>query len=604
MPEELLTNMTLSPLVLIAAGVCAAVVFFFIGWIAKGSGANSRENELKRDILEAKRSIPQLESDVRNRDHRIARLEEELSELNDRTIALGRETEAKERELKGAEREAKNLTSEIAAIRGLSGRDDGNVLMDGFDDERAAPAEGESALQAQLKKTESLYEKLKGALISRDEEIEALKAKLESAASTLVSDQPAPAGHALADPDEDDDRIIEAERALEAQKSVVADLQNQITELNKEKVMLEELASRRSKSNRALKTASAEAEARIPQLEQEIANREQTISDREASIKRLVDDLDSTRRSLSEREAELHTSAATLAAKEMELAAVAPKLEELNEGIRQRESRIENLDLSLAQAQATVEERAAELKLAREHLSEQEEDMAATQAQLREQEQAAAALKNSIKDRDFRIEDLESQILKLKESLTSAEQSATDTLALSDKRHAVVAAEVDDAQQQVTTLKRELEDLKSQLEQRDQWMAKLKESLSDREQRVNEQQERADQLIEQLDAANQRLAAMDDTRQQLESQKHELERELVAATTRTEQAEAALEEQVQSVNLYKNMIADRDFRIESLESDLAQNASAPQQDADGDKPANDSDEPDTPAEAAASGGSA
>jgi DNA repair exonuclease SbcCD ATPase subunit len=99
-------------------------------------------------------------------------------------------------------------------------------------------------------------------------------------------------------------------------------------------------------------------------------------------------------------------------------------------------------------------------------------------------------------------------------------------------------------------------------------MSKLKTSLAEREQRVSEQHQRADQLMAQLDGANQQLKQLDDTRQRLESERHELERDLVATQTKAKQAEAALEEQVQSLNVYKSMIADRDFKIESLENDL------------------------------------
>jgi chromosome segregation ATPase len=110
-------------------------------------------------------------------------------------------------------------------------------------------------------------------------------------------------------------------------------------------------------------------------------------------------------------------------------------------------------------------------------------------------------------------------------------------------------------------------------------MGKLKESLSEREVRVKEQQARADQLMAQLDAANQQLKAMDDSRQNLETLKHELEREIVAQRSKAEQAEAALAEQMQAIKVFKSMIADRDFRIESLENDVisfgqARNAAA------------------------------
>ena len=74
--------------------------------------------------------------------------------------------------------------------------------------------------------------------------------------------------------------------------------------------------------------------------------------------------------------------------------------------------------------------------------------------------------------------------------------------------------------------------------------------------------------MSQLDAANQQLKAMDESRQQLETQKHELEREIIEQRNRAEQAQAELTEQLQSVNVFKSMIADRDFRIETLENDV------------------------------------
>jgi len=555
--------MTLSP-TLIAVILGTAVVCFFIGWMAKGSGVNRREAELRREILEAKGSIPQLESSIRNRDTQIGRLTEELNDTNDRNSELLRTNETKERDLKGAAREVKNLTSELAAIRGHSGRDGNNVIMDGFDDDTTTETEGGSALEAQLKKTEALYEKLKSALIKRDERIDHLEAELAGAA---VSESSAldTVDHAQ---EQINDEAHELKRRLDDQLNLVADLQNQISELNKEKVMLEELASRRSKSNRALKNASAEAEARVPQLEAEITEREQTISDREASIKRLLNDLETTREELSGREAELSAAQAQVSASREELLAVQPKIDELNQRIAQREERIDTLDQEVLLAQQNVTERQTELVAAREHIAEQEAELAQTQTTLRELEQATATLKNSIRDREFKIEAYESEVRDLKSSLSEAESTANETLELSDKRHAVVAAEVDEAQQQTDILRREIEDLQSQLEQRDQWMAKLKDSLSDRETRVSEQQERADQLMTQLDGANQQLSSMDESRQLLETQKHELEREIVAHRTKAEQAEAALEEELQAASVFKSMIADRDFKIDALESDL------------------------------------
>jgi hypothetical protein len=91
MLDELTT--LLSP-TLIAVCVVGAVVMFGAGWSGKGASARKRESVLKRDVLKAKRSIPHLESTVRNRDTEIARLQEELKDLGERSNKLHRESEA------------------------------------------------------------------------------------------------------------------------------------------------------------------------------------------------------------------------------------------------------------------------------------------------------------------------------------------------------------------------------------------------------------------------------------------------------------------------------------------------------------------------------
>ena len=107
MPEGFLTDMTFSP-AMIAIGLGICILSFLLGWIGKGVGARRREGDLKRDVLEAKASVPQLESTVRNRDQQIARLQEELKDLTDQTTELYRTQEQKDRELRTAERAVKN----------------------------------------------------------------------------------------------------------------------------------------------------------------------------------------------------------------------------------------------------------------------------------------------------------------------------------------------------------------------------------------------------------------------------------------------------------------------------------------------------------------
>ena len=142
MLEDVLTNTSFSPALIGAVGA-AALIFFVIGRLS-AAGNKKREESLKREVLDAKASVPQLESSVRNRDTQIARLQEEIGDLNDRTNDLLRDQDKQANALRSAEREVKNLTSELNAVRGVRSAED-NLVMDGFEDEVAAEP-GDSAI--------------------------------------------------------------------------------------------------------------------------------------------------------------------------------------------------------------------------------------------------------------------------------------------------------------------------------------------------------------------------------------------------------------------------------------------------------------------------
>lgn len=565
MLEELLTNTTLSSTHITIFVVCA-VVFFFLGWFSKGKGAHKREKQLKRDVLEAKRSIPQLESVVRNREAQVSRLEIDLKDLNERTTGLQRAHDAKEKELRGSTRELKNLTSELEAVKG-HGKDNDNIIMDGFDDEIAAENEGDSPLATKLKTTQKLYEKLKAALIKRDARIESLENSLAegSGAGAQLADE-------AFDIDESDGPSGETTRELEQtiadRDLTIETLQSEVTELRNEKGMLEDLASRRSKSNRVLKDASVEAEARLPELEREITEREKTIFDREASITRLLAEQEATKKELAQQTKQTNTLEAELGFSGQQLEISNNKLNELEASLNQREERITVLDRDLSKSAETIKEIRDMLQQSEESIEAQKIAFENESSTLQKQAQAADTLSSTIKDRDFKISSLESDLSELQASLSNAHQEATDTIAITEKRQEVAAAEVSDGQEQLTTLRREVEDLRANLTQSEQWMAKLKESLSDRESRLQELQTRVDALTSELQGANELARTQETARHDLETQKHDFETQIVSHKAKTQQAEAALQEQTQSINVFKSMIADRDFKIESLENDL------------------------------------
>ena len=575
MLEELLTNTMFTPAAMGAIAL-AAVVFFVIGRVSM-SGARKREEMLKRDVLEAKASVPQLESSIRNRDLQISRLQEEVADLNERANTLLRDQDRQANALRSAEREAKNLTSELNAVRGVRQADD-NLVMEGFEDEVAAEP-GDSPIATQLRKTEALYEKLKGALIKRDERIEELE--------LLLAGESSPAEPLQAEAASSDE-VRALEDRLTGYSETIESLTEQVSELRKEKEMLEDLASRRSKSNRALKDASAEIEARVPALEQELAARDEIIVAREASIKRLLNDADTARNELAARDASIESLQADVATRDESLAASSSRQSELESIINRREERITGLEAELLTTLDLVKELQAQVEQAGCRLTEQQATVDRVNEQLARRDQVEESLNNTLRDRDFRIDALSGEKAALEAALRDADAEkqaahrsadqirleALDQQQLTDKRQRAMDAEHEVAERQTAALKREIEDLNSNLAQHQQWMDKLKATLEERENRSKDQQQRLDEITAELDQANDQLRKRHDERQMADDARHELEREIVSLKSKTEQTLAELSESAQTLSVYKSMLADKEFRIESLEQELSRLASS------------------------------
>jgi hypothetical protein len=87
MLEDLLSKLPLEPVpVIVCAGI--AVGCLLLGWICKAIGANRKLGQLRKEALEAKRAVPQLESSVHNRDLQIARFKLEAEDLTARNEEL------------------------------------------------------------------------------------------------------------------------------------------------------------------------------------------------------------------------------------------------------------------------------------------------------------------------------------------------------------------------------------------------------------------------------------------------------------------------------------------------------------------------------------
>jgi chromosome segregation ATPase len=589
--EDLVANMTFSPVLIV---VCAAIAIasFFFGWAGKGSGAKGRELALKRDVLEAKRSIPQLESSVRNRELQIARLTEEVKGLTDGTTALQTRLEGKENELRSASREARNLTSELEVVKG-NRTSTGNVIMDGFEDE-ASDSPADSKLAARLEKTEALYQKLKKGLIKRDEHIEELQAQLDTDPSSQ-----APASGELQDKVEElDASADELRETIRSQEGVIEKLRGELTEARQEKEMLADMAKRRSENNQALKEASAEAEAQLPQLEVQIADLGETITTREASIKRMLAELEELKSDKQAQEQQITAISSQLQGHQQVLDEHDAKVVGLESSIEQRDERISALTNELGSSRDEIAEATRTVQAREATIVDQQAKVDAATARISDEQQAAAAkvreheqtfanaakehgqatttLQGTIQDRDFKIGALNSEIdssredlRDLKVNMESLQQQSSQAKVDADQRQSELTLEMSGTHKRAEGLNREMEDLRSGIEQRERWLTKLKQSLAEREVANKELNGNVHVMQNQRQALEGELEGQHNARKTAEALIRDRDRQISTAAARSKLAAAELTEQNQSINVYKSVVEDREIKLATLSNELS-----------------------------------
>ena len=365
MPSELL-NTNPETLAIVALAV---LISFACGWFGRGSGARRSEGNLKRSILEAKGSIPQLESNLRKRETQVETLEAQINELDEQIGEANSALQNAEHELRASNREARNLRSELEALKGVSA-EAANVID--FEDE-----EEKTDTDPRLARTQALYDKLKAALIERDEHIDQLQARLDAptedgsdAATTEPIGQPLPS------------------------------------------------------TSDASPIAEPGAGARIADLEEQVDLREQTIAAREGSIKRLLSDLESMTKAkqVSDTEREHLSEAHDRQAEELD--EQRGKISTLELSVGQRDARIHVLDQDLRGVRAQLEalrEAASEAGASSPGPREREtEDLKAT---LKQQERWLAKLKDSLAQRDTKLAAAEAEATAARAHAASLAQS-------------------------------------------------------------------------------------------------------------------------------------------------------------------------------------
>ncbi|MCZ6659720.1 MAG: hypothetical protein O7C67_20735 [Gammaproteobacteria bacterium] len=527
MLDKFLGLWTTDPTFMIAI-IAIGFVGLWFGLILKGIGAGRREAALKKDVLEVKGSIPQLESTIRNREQAISRLEIENQSLSERTSELQRDVETKEAQSRTAVREARALKSELAVVKNVRGASD-NLLLDGFEDETDEPVD--SAMQARLDKTEALYEKLKSALINRDERIEELEAELENPSGEIPD-------VALKKELEDINESTETLRGtVTTHEATISRLQTQLSEAIQEKEMLSDLASRRSRSNRSLKDASAELQTRVPELEVEIEARDKTITDREASIKRLLNDLEQANNDKDAQQQEIVRFIDEIKAHHKEL------LE------RQSES---------ASLQASIDQKDHELARVAEERAALNEAVTKLQTTLGERDQTIATQSNQIDKSE----------VELAQNTELREGAVAEVGRVAEHRAKELVNEIDAMRESGNSAQLEIKRLRAALEQSESWALKVKQSLSDREAELSRLEDERTSLAEARNGLELKLRDAARVREQAAQALQDRGQQAADADVRFDELTARCQEQANVLEQSKAAIKASDDRVAELLEEL------------------------------------
>lgn len=542
----------------ILIAMCAAIAFicFFAGWFINGSGSQRRENDLKRDIIEAKRSIPQLESSVRNRETHIAQLQGEVRELSERTGELHRNLEATGMDLRRATREARNVTSELEIVKGTR-VDTGNVIMDGFDDDEPDTTE-DGKLAAQLKKTQTLYEKLKQGLLRRDERIEELEEQISAR-----SDLPEAVSTELKS--EIDTAADELREQIAAHEGTIEKLRNELGETRDEKDMLADMAKRRSQNNRALKEANVEADAEQQKREDEIKTLSNTIGNREVSIKRLLDDVEQLKATNETQQRQLTKLTADVAAHQPVLA--------------QRDDRIQTLESSLTDHQTQMATLDQDLDATRT-------DLQGAKAKLQSHEQTIALHKAEV---DAAANASAEQVTQLRRAESIKAREHASAVEATAKAHDLVSTlddELKDRENKMQALNTQIDSMRGDIQKLNLDAKSFRQQASAAQALVEEQnkeltadllarevhnapQTDSRDLLDQRDALQLEVDEQEKARESGESTLCERDRQLSIANAKLNQATDELTEQHQSISVYKSVIDDQAFKLASLSEEVA-----------------------------------
>jgi chromosome segregation ATPase len=369
MPIE--TTLLALPLSDLAVVAVLLVVCCVLGWHTRRIATAGEEAAIKRSLLDAKGAVPLLESAVRNREQRVESLTLTVKGLKDRVSELETSMRQKEIEIDKRDREIRSLSSELTVLK--QGTSNGHVVLLDGEDEAADSATADPEMAKRYAALEARYDALARGLFQRDDRIAELEEQLKNPAGEV------PTRTLEHEVSELEQTASTLRASLEEKEQQLELLQTRLQEEAAQRETFEDLAKRRSDSNRELKAAAARFEQQIPALMETIKSRDAQIVERDDKLVALTRSLKTERQLREAREAE-----------------------------------IEDLQGQLA----TLQSRQRELQ---QRLNEQDEAA----------ERTVAAFENTIKDRDFRIAVLTKQTDEQRQSLEQA--MAEQQLALADR---------------------------------------------------------------------------------------------------------------------------------------------------------------------------
>jgi len=326
----------------VAIYVAAGFFCLWLGWMTRGLGTNRRETMLKQAALDAKRSIPQLETSVRSREQKIDRLNLELVSQRERIAELDQAAAQQDSQIKSQLREIRTLTTELSSAKKL--QESGSLLLQGSEYDTATD-DLDAESQRRINIAESLYEELRKTLSEREEKIAELELQLDSTSNP-------PAGPAQTGDIETTAALDALHDQINAQQTTIARLETQLSELRQDREMLSDLARSRSKNNQTLQENQEALQTRVPELEKALEQLGAIVQDREASIRLLNSELDHASRDKKRQQDELQNCIADMKVQEEAREALESRVIELSEEIQTQQAALRDMQYTLDQSES------------------------------------------------------------------------------------------------------------------------------------------------------------------------------------------------------------------------------------------------------------